>query len=509
MRRPSTGRLAAPLALVAFFALPGRAATVRVEALRLEGGAVVPAHASRAGSLSEREAARGRAELLRSPYTQRGETRSLFGGEVVAAFEPSVSLESREAALSALERVVRDVLDRDGWSRPFSVASPLTLLLVHPRADVPVLAGWDGREKGRLARPVLAVATAGRSSHEVAFDVARGVALLAVRQAGPEEAGWAVEGLAELLAKEALGLTSRPVAGASPFLAEQGSLAQPAASALFLAEAARLAPSGREALRVAWEEAGAQRGDDAEPFFRAVARRAREDGAEGLLASLVADAVADDPVTGGLSAGRSIVPGHLFLAAPPPLGWVRATFERLDETAGLEVVLPDSRAARGGRAVLVYRPLAEEPDTLPLLPGEGRVLPLAGAGALSLVLVDGSEGGELAVRLRRVPGYPAVLASSSAEWRDGAVQLGWRTSSHQELLAWVVSRLREEPDGSLVLDGREIVPTTDVSDDGSGFHFVDREALPGLRYRYRVAALTKDGLLSVAFEASVEGDLSP
>lgn len=480
-----------------------------MEALPLADGAVVPKHASRAGDLSDREAARKRAELLRSPYTQPGEKRSLLGGEVVAGFEAAVPAEMRDAAVAALERTVREVLDRDGWPRPFSAASPLNLLLVHPRPDVPVLVGWDGREKGRLSRPVLAVGTAGRTPHAVAYDVARGLALLAVRQAGPDEAGWAVEGLAELLAKEALGLTAPPIAGSSPFLAGQGSLAQPPAAALFLAEAARLAPAGREGLRVAWEEAGSQRGDDSEAFFRAVARRAREDGAEGLLASLVAGAVAAAPEAGDLSAGRSLAPGDLPLPAPPPLGWVRATFERLDERAGLEVVLPDTRAARGGHAVLVYRPLAGEPDTLPLAPGETRVLPLAGAGALSLVLVDGSDGGELAVRLRRVPGYPAVLASSSAEWRDGAVQLGWRTSSHQGLLAWVVSRYRELPDGGLAFDGREIVPTTDLSDEGSGFLLVDRDALPGLRYRYRVAALTQDGLLSEAFEAAVEGDTAP
>lgn len=509
MRPSPVGRFAASLAFAALLAPPGRAAVVRVEALPLSDGRVVPAHASRAGELSDRDAARRRAELLRSPYTQPGERRSLLGGEVVWTWETGVPAEVREAARRALERTVREVLDRDGWPRPFSVASPLTLLLVNPSPEVPVLVAWDGREKGRLARPVLAVGTAGRSPDDVAFDVARGVALLAVRQAGPEEAGWAVEGLAELLAREALGLTAPPSAGASPFRAGQGSLAEPSAAALFLAGAARLSPGGREGVRAAWEEAGATRGDDAEAFFRAVGRRAREDGAEGLLAALVADAVAAAPDTDERAPARPFSPGEMPLPAPATLGWVRATFERLDERAGLEVVLADARAARGARAVLVYRPLAGEPDTLALVPGEPRTLPLAGAGALSLVLVDGSDGGELVVRLRRVPGYPAVLASSSVERREGAVELGWRTASHQELLAWVVTRLREEQDGAWVLDGREIVPTTEASDGGSGFLLVDREARPGRNYRYRVFALTRDGLLSEAFEAAVDGGSAP
>lgn len=503
MRLSAPGRLAAPLAFATLLALPGAAAPVRVEGLVLADGSFVPAHVAVGGDLSDREAARRRAELLRSPFTQVSEKRGVLGGEVVAAFEPAVAAELREAALRALDRTVRDVLDRDGWTRPFSAASPLTLLLVHLRPDVPVLAAWDGREKGRLARPVLAVGTSGRTAEAVAFDVARGVALLAVRQAAPDEAGWAVDGLAEFLAGEALGLTAAPQAGASPFLAGQGSLATPPAAALFLRQAARLAPSGREGLRAAWDEAGAQRGDDAEAFFRGAARGAGDDGAAGLLASLVADAVAD-ATTAEASPGRALVPGELALASPAPLGWVRVTFDRLEERAGLELLLPESCAARGARAVLVYRSFSGEPDAIPLAPGTRRVLPLSGAGALSLVLVDGSESGELAVGLRRVPGYPAVVASSSAEWNEGAVNLGWRTSSHQDLLAWVVSRFREGREGGLLLDGREIVPTTDASEEGSGFLLVDREALPGARYLYRVAALTRDGFLSEAFETVVE-----
>ena len=59
-------------------------------------------------------------------------------------------------------------------------------------------------------------------------------------------------------------------------------------------------------------------------------------------------------------------------------------------------------------------------------------------------------------------------------------------------------------EGGLALEGREIVPTTDSSEEGSGFLVVDREARPGERYRYRVAALTRDGFLSEAFEAAVQ-----
>ena len=507
--RSASGRFAAPLALAAVLALPGRSEPAVVGAVSLSDGSVVPSHASLSGDTSDREAARRRAELLHSPYVQLAERRSVLGGEAVAGFEAAVPTEHREAAVLALSRTVRDVLDRDGWPRAFTSSSPLTLLVLQSRPAVPVLVAWDGREKGRLARPVVAVATSGRSPDAVAFDVARGVALLAVRQAGPDESGWAVEGFAEFLAQEALGLTAPPVAGASPFLSPRGSLQSPSAAALFLRKAARLSPAGREGLRSAWEETGAQHGDDAEAFFRAVAERARPNGAAELLAALVSEAVASASAPAEPSQGRPLSIGELPLAPPAPLGWARVTFERLEERTGLEVVLPDTRATRAARAVLVYRSYSGEPDTLSLEPGSSRILPLSGAGALSLLLVDGAEGGEVAFQLRRVPGYPAVLASTSAEWRDGAVQLGWRTSSHQELLAWVVTRYREGDDGGLTMDGREIVPTTDASDEGSGFLLVDRDALPGLRYRYRVAALTTGGLLSEAFETAVEADAAP
>ena len=504
MRRDAPGRAAALPAVVALLALGGAAATCRADGLPLADGSVVPPHAAAGGDLSDREAARRRLELLRSPFTQVSERRAVLGGEAVAGFENAVPGETRDAALRALERTVRDVLDRDGWTRPFSAASPLTLLLVHPRPAVPVLVAWDGREKGRLARPVVAVGTAGRSAESVAFDVARAVCLLAVRQAAPDESPWAVEGLAEFLAEEALGLTAAPKPGVSPFLAAQGSLASPPAAALFLREAARLAPAGREGVRAAWEEAGAQRGDDAEAFFRAVARSAGDDGAAGLLASLVAGAVGDAAGSAGAPTGRPFAPGDAALASPQPLGWSRLTFDRLEERGGIEVFLPEGCPVRGGRAILVYRPLSGESDAIPLLPGASRVLPLSGTGALSLVLVDGTEAGDLPVGIRRVAGYPAVVASSSAEWSEGAVNLGWRTSSHQDLLAWVVTRYREDADGGLALEGREIVPTTDSSEEGSGFLVVDREARPGERYRYRVAALTRDGFLSEAFEAAVQ-----
>jgi hypothetical protein len=105
--------------------------------------------------------------------------------------------------------------------------------------------------------------------------------------------------------------------------------------------------------------------------------------------------------------------------------------------------------------------------------------------------------------VRRVPDYPAALASSRAGWTSGGVEIAWETSRHEDLLGWVVER-RDETDGDAALE-RNTLPATKASESATGYFWLDRDAIPGHRYRYRVLALTEDGLLGEAFEASVAG----
>jgi hypothetical protein len=67
----------------------------------------------------------------------------------------------------------------------------------------------------------------------------------------------------------------------------------------------------------------------------------------------------------------------------------------------------------------------------------------------------------------------------------------------------VVER-RDETDGDGALE-RSTLPATAASDGATGYLWLDRDAIPGHRCRYRVLALTEDGLLGEAFEASVAG----
>ncbi len=360
---------------------------------------------------------------------------------------------------------------------------------------------------GRLARPVVAVDVTDRAPAAVAFDAVRQVAVLVLRQAAPDEAGWLVEGTADWLARRLLGLVPDPAVFPSPFLAAKGTLASPGAAAVIVAELARRLPSPDDALRAAWIEAGAARGDDSESFLRGLAARAAPGGLPELMADLLVKALGAAAASPGGEVPSTVAfaPGDFELPAPPPLGWQRLSFDGIDERAGLEIALPESGPFGAGRALVVYRGPGGEHDAVPLRRGGSQLVPLSGTRGLSLVVVDGDARSGVFVRLRRVPDYPLKLASSSASFADGAVELTWRTVAHRDLLAWVVTRFVEDEDGELRLDGRELVPTTDAQPGGFGYRLLDRDARPGTSYRYRVAGLTRDGFLSEAFEAAVTG----
>jgi hypothetical protein len=193
--------------------------------------------------------------------------------------------------------------------------------------------------------------------------------------------------------------------------------------------------------------------------------------------------------------------GDVVKAAPAPLGWRRVSLRTEDERAGLEIALPEA-GAHAARLLLLYRGDGGF-DSLPVFPGATRVVPAAGTASIEVVLADGDGAGEVPFRVGRVPDYPAALSSSRAGWTSGGVEIAWETSRHEDLLGWVVER-RDETDGDEALE-RNTLPATRASETATGYLWLDRDAMPGHRYRYRVLALTEDGLLGEAFEAAVAG----
>jgi hypothetical protein len=494
------------VALAALIAAAGpsstaRGAIVRFRAESLAGGGAIPAHASASGDVSDGAAARRRAEIVRSPYLAIEKERSLRGGEIRIGFERAVSEELRER-LSAGATAFAATLEREGWSRVGSLRAPLLLYVTGQKSDL-AAAGWDGREAGLLVRPVVSVPAGEGDATAALLQLAHQMALLSLRQSAPEAAPWAVEGTAEFLARRALGLEGDAVPAEDPFLAETGSLGDPASLAEFLPLLVRRLPRGIAELRAAWEEAGASRAEDAESLLRSLAARGDARGIPGLLGDLLvrhlARTAVDDPVPGGR---RPIPSGGLSAAAPPPMGWRRVTLRTADEGGGIELLLPDKARCATGRVLVGYRGESDGFDATDLVPGIPRRLPLSGTVRLGVILVDGAEPGDVLVELGRLPDYPAALSASSAEWNGEAVHLAWRTAWHRDLLAWIVSRT-DESEGESREPERRIVPTSESDEGGFAYQLDDAGAQPGHRYHYRVFALTTDGILSEAFDASV------
>jgi hypothetical protein len=350
------------------------------------------------------------------------------------------------------------------------------------------------------------VSASGRQGAAVLLDALHQIALLSVRQAAPDEAAWAAEGVAEYLARRAVGVAGPPVPEDDPFLEDGGVLASPPVLAAFLDALEARLPKGAADVREAWEAAGLAPGDDAESFLRDLAARP---AAAGSLADALTETVVSRLASASSLRGAPVaaIPRRVWLlgaapsAGPLPLGWRRASLRTEDERGGVEIALPET-GFRSARAVLFYRGDAGELDAMPVRPGETRLLPASATSGVHVVLADG-DGSDVVFRLRRVPEYPATLVASSAEWRGGAVEVAWSTAQHRDLLAWVIERREETPEG----EGPPVVetlPAATASPDVTGYLFVDREARAGARYRYRVLALTTDGFLAEAFEARVQ-----
>lgn len=468
--------------------------------------ASLPCASARAGAPADSPdlaAARRRLEILRAPYGHSAERRALRGGELLLSFDAGVPAALRDDLSRDLPAFVSSLVDQEGWPRPLSIRSPL--LVLFSAGPGVTAAGWDGRERdGTLRSPVVAVPAATRGRGAALFDAANQVALLSVREAAPAESSWAAEGVAAWLARRLLGPDAAPAWAEDPLLGETGSLTSPAVLAAFLEPLEKGLPGGAVDVREAWEQAGERSGDDAEAFLRDLSFRS---GA-GSLGTRLAEIVAARVSAAGPGQGSPVVSKRAWLAgdvasvAPAPLGWRRVSLQTDDERAGLEISLPDA-GARAARLLLFYRGDGGF-DSLPVPSGATRVVPAAGTGSVEVVLADGDGAADEPLRVRRVPDYPAALASARAGWANGGVEIAWETSRHRDLLGWIVER-RDEADPGAAALVRETLPATSDAEGATDYLWFDRDAVPGHRYRYRVLALTEDGLLGEVFEANVAG----
>ena len=193
--------------------------------------------------------------------------------------------------------------------------------------------------------------------------------------------------------------------------------------------------------------------------------------------------------------------GDVVPAAPAPLGWRRVSLRTEDERAGLEIALPEA-GAHAARLLLFYRGDGGF-DSLPALSGCHERRPGRG---------DRERRGRARRRRRSArgasPREPRAGLSGRARELAGRLDERRRRDRMGDVPARGSSRLGR---GAPRRDGRRdaalernTLPATKASESATGYLWLDRDAIPGHRYRYRVLALTEDGLLGEAFEASVE-----
>lgn len=198
----------------------------------------------------------------------------------------------------------------------------------------------------------------------------------------------------------------------------------------------------------------------------------------------------------------------LSVQADPPLAPLGATQFRLipgADRGGMSLRFEGDFSARWEADLL----LVDERGTMRRLPlalspeGGGEcTVPVAGLGEALLLVrtLDGDDGPvhRFTYAAHSEARFPFALAALSAVPLDPAgsgVLVSWETSSEQQLLGFNVLREREDGGRSVTVNpvwipalGDEVLPTS--------YHFLDRSAVEGVVYRYRVEGITTDGLTS-------------
>jgi hypothetical protein len=187
-----------------------------------------------------------------------------------------------------------------------------------------------------------------------------------------------------------------------------------------------------------------------------------------------------------------------------PMGQAAVLLRPNEATGGLTVRFEGDVAARWSTDLLLVRndggmhrvPLALDADDA----GEMSV-PLQGVREVVLLVrnvdAEGRPGRRYSWAAHFEPGFPAEfggLRVESVGSGDGAL-VSWETSSEQGLVGFNV--LRERADGGESMRVNPVwIPSLGESDGPASYSFFDAEAASGIAYRYRIEAVTLEGLKS-------------
>jgi len=274
---------------------------------------------------------------------------------------------------------------------------------------------------------------------------------------------------------------------------------------------------GPTAVKLAVEELG-RGGSDQAAFDRAM-RRATGDTVEAALREFQVWSFLVGPRDDGkhfsfaarlpgpvLAASAEALPALSVQADPEigPMGSAAVLLRPGERTGGVTVRFEGDVSARWSADLLLVR----DDGALHRVPV---VLDAEDAGELSVPLQDVREAVLLVRNLdaegrpaRRYswaahfePGFPAEFGALHAEsgGPGGGAMVSWETSGEQGLLGFNVLRARSDH-GEAVRVNPVWIPSVGESSGPASYSFFDATAAPGVAYRYRVQAVTLEGLAS-------------
>lgn len=207
-----------------------------------------------------------------------------------------------------------------------------------------------------------------------------------------------------------------------------------------------------------------------------------------------------------LAASAEALPALSVQADPEigPMGSAAVLLRPGERTGGVTVRFEGDVSARWSADLLLVR----DDGALHRVP---LVLDAEDAGELSVPLQDVREAVLLVRNLdaegrpaRRYswaahfePGFPAEFGALHAEsgGPGGGAMVSWETSGEQGLLGFNVLRARSDH-GEAVRVNPVWIPSVGESSGPASYSFFDATAAPGVAYRYRVQAVTLEGLAS-------------
>lgn len=207
-----------------------------------------------------------------------------------------------------------------------------------------------------------------------------------------------------------------------------------------------------------------------------------------------------------LAASADSLPALSVQADPEvgPMGQAAVLLRPNEPTGGLTVRFEGDVAARWAADLLIVRsdgglhrvPLALDADEA----GELSV-PLQGVREAVLLVrnldVEGRPAHRYSWAAHFEPGFPAEFGALHAEaaGSGGGILVSWETSSEQALVGFNV--LRERGDGAEAVRVNPVwIPSLGEASGPASYSFFDAGATSGVAYRYRIEAVTLEGLKS-------------